>query len=116
MLLTVALILLALFLGILFARALLARGRKLSPASAPSEEEALVLAKKLQRMIQCPTVSYKDKHEDEPFAQKKILDHSSGEISTEDADVLMDAVREVFTTPSLHFYTFNGGNFTVFIT
>lgn len=43
--------------------------------------------------------------EDEPFAQKTILDHSSGEISTEDADVLMDAVREAFTTEEFQFYT-----------
>ena len=43
--------------------------------------------------------------EEEPFAQKRILDHSSGEISTEDADILMDAVREAFTTDILHFYT-----------
>lgn len=74
MLLTVVLALLALFLGTILVRALLVRGKKLTSAPAPSEEEALVLAKKLQRMIQCPTVSYKDKHEDEPFAQlRKVM-------------------------------------------
>lgn len=43
--------------------------------------------------------------EDEPFEQKTIVDHSSGEISTEDADVLMDAVRQRFNCEEFRFYT-----------
>lgn len=43
--------------------------------------------------------------EAEAFADKKILDHSSGEISTEDADVLMDAVREAFNNDCFRFHT-----------
>jgi len=43
--------------------------------------------------------------EEEPYEQKTILDHSSGEISTEDADILMDAVREAFTNEEFQFYT-----------
>ena len=43
--------------------------------------------------------------EEEPYAEKTILDHSSGEISTEDADILMDAVREAFDSDSFRFYT-----------
>jgi len=43
--------------------------------------------------------------ENEPYAEKTILDHSSGEISTEDADVLMDAVREAFQNDQFRFYT-----------
>ena len=43
--------------------------------------------------------------EDEPYAQKTILDHSSGEISTADADVLMDAVRQSFNNEQFSFYT-----------
>ena len=43
--------------------------------------------------------------EDEPYAEKTILDHSSGEISTEDADILMDAVREAFNNEAFSFYT-----------
>lgn len=43
--------------------------------------------------------------EGEPYAEKTILDHSSGEISTEDADVLMDTVRENMTTDEFSFYT-----------
>ena len=31
--------------------------------------------------------------EEEPYAKKTILDHSSSEISTADADILMDAIR-----------------------
>ena len=43
--------------------------------------------------------------EEEPYAQKTILDHSSGEISTEDADILMDAVRQAFNSEEFQFYT-----------
>ena len=43
--------------------------------------------------------------ENESYANKTILDHSSGEISTEDADVLMDAVREAFQNEQFRFYT-----------
>ena len=43
--------------------------------------------------------------EDEPYEQKTILDHSSGEISTQDADILMDAVREAFQNEEFKFYT-----------
>ncbi len=40
-----------------------------------------------------------------PYDQKTILDHSSGEISTEDADVLMDAIRKELQTDEFCFYT-----------
>jgi len=43
--------------------------------------------------------------EDEPFEEKTILDHSSGEISTEDADILMDAIRAEFNNEQFRFYT-----------
>ena len=43
--------------------------------------------------------------EEEPYAQKTILDHSSGEISTADADILMDAIRENFNSNAFQFYT-----------
>lgn len=43
--------------------------------------------------------------EPEPYAQKTILDHSSGEISTADADILMDAIREKFNSDTFRFYT-----------
>ncbi len=43
--------------------------------------------------------------EEEPYPEKTILDHSSGEISTEDADQLMDAVRDRLTTDEFQFYT-----------
>ena len=43
--------------------------------------------------------------ENEPYGQKTILDHSSSEISTEDADILMDAVREAFNNENFSFYT-----------
>lgn len=43
--------------------------------------------------------------EDEPYREKKILDHSAGEISTQEADILMDAVREHFNSQQFQFYT-----------
>ena len=43
--------------------------------------------------------------EEEPYPEKTILDHSSGEISTAEADVLMDAVRERFNSEEFQFYT-----------
>ena len=43
--------------------------------------------------------------EEEPYAEKTILDHSSGEISTLDADILMDAIREAFNDETFQFYT-----------
>lgn len=43
--------------------------------------------------------------ENEPYAEKTIIDHSSGEISSEDADILMDAVREAFNNEEFQFYS-----------
>lgn len=43
--------------------------------------------------------------EDEAYEDKTIVDHSAGEISTEDADILMDAVREAFNSEDIQFYT-----------
>lgn len=43
--------------------------------------------------------------EDSPYEQKTIVDHSSGEISTEDADVLMDTIRENLENEDCKFYT-----------
>ena len=43
--------------------------------------------------------------EEEPYGEKTILDHSSGEIPTADADVLMDAIREHFNNETFQFYT-----------
>ena len=43
--------------------------------------------------------------EEEPYAEKINTDHSSGEISTEEADQLMDAIREAFNSDTVQFYT-----------
>lgn len=43
--------------------------------------------------------------EEEPYGEKTILDHSSGEIPTADADVLMDSIREHFNNETFQFYT-----------
>lgn len=46
--------------------------------------------------------------EEESYGQKTILDHSAGELSTEDADILMDAVRAAFDSDDIRFYTGTG--------
>lgn len=43
--------------------------------------------------------------EEEPYEEKTILDHSSEEISTADADVLMETIREKFNNDTFQFYT-----------
>ena len=43
--------------------------------------------------------------EEEPYAQKTILDHSAGEISTAEADVLMQVLRDAFDDSQFRFYT-----------
>lgn len=43
--------------------------------------------------------------EEEPYAQKTIVDHSSGEISTADADILMDTIRQNLQSEECKFYT-----------
>ena len=43
--------------------------------------------------------------EEESYAEKTILDHSSGEISTAEADALMDAIREHFNSDEFQIYT-----------
>ena len=43
--------------------------------------------------------------EEEPYEEKTIVDHSSGEISTAEADSLMDAIREAFNDETFQFYT-----------
>lgn len=42
--------------------------------------------------------------EDVPYEERTILDHSSDEISTEDAAVLIESVREAFETEEYRFY------------
>lgn len=42
--------------------------------------------------------------EEESYAQKRIIDHSSGEISTEDAAVLLEAVRAELENDTYRFY------------
>ena len=43
--------------------------------------------------------------EEEPYEETTIVDHSSGEISTAEADALMDAIREAFNDETFQFYT-----------
>lgn len=53
--------------------------------------------------LRCNIVTLSE--EEENYADKRILDHSSGEISTEEADILIQAVKEVFQNEKFQFYT-----------
>ena len=43
--------------------------------------------------------------EEEMYERKTIVDHSSGEITTQEADALMDAIRDAFANEVFQFYT-----------
>lgn len=42
--------------------------------------------------------------EEEPYGEKTILDHSSGELATSDARILVDAIQEALGSDTFHFY------------
>ena len=52
--------------------------------------------------IRCNFVTLSE--EDVPYEDRTIIDHSSGEISTEDAAVLMEAVKEKLSSDRFSFY------------
>ena len=53
--------------------------------------------------LRCNLVTLSEE-EDIPYEERTIIDHSSDEISTEDAAVLLDAVREALETETYRFY------------
>ncbi len=52
--------------------------------------------------LRCNIVTVSDG--DEPFEEKVIIDHSSGEISTEDCSVLLEAVKKELENETYQFY------------
>ena len=52
--------------------------------------------------LRCNIVTLSD--DDRPYEEKEILDHSSGEISTEDAAILLDAVKAELEKEPYRFY------------
>lgn len=73
--------------------------------SGRSPLEALSVGVKMEEddvVFRCNIVTLS---EEEHYKEKTILDHSAGEISTEEADILMEAVRERFNSSQLQFYT-----------
>lgn len=53
--------------------------------------------------LRCNLVTLSE--EEACYEERKIIDHSSGEISTKDAEVLLNAVREELETEGYKFYT-----------
>lgn len=58
--------------------------------------------KELDVALRCNIVTVSD--DDLPYEEKTIIDHSSSEISTEDAAVLLEAVRKELETETYKFY------------
>ncbi|MCI9059905.1 MAG: cofactor-independent phosphoglycerate mutase [Lachnospiraceae bacterium] len=74
--------------------------------SGRSPLEALSIGvdmKKDDVSLRCNLVTLSE--EEERYEDRKILDHSSDEISTEDAAVLLEAVKKELETENYHFYT-----------
>lgn len=53
-------------------------------------------------VFRCNLVTLSD---DDEYENKKILDHSAGEITTQEADELMDTIRAAFNSDTISFYT-----------
>ncbi|HWT75093.1 MAG TPA: cofactor-independent phosphoglycerate mutase [Mobilitalea sp.] len=73
--------------------------------SGRSPLEALSIGvdmKKTDISLRCNVVTLSD--DDKPYEEKTILDHSSGEITTEDAAVLIEAVRKELENDIYKFY------------
>lgn len=73
--------------------------------SGRSPLEALSIGvpmKETDVVLRCNIVTISE--EDVPFEEKTIIDHSSGEISTEDCAVLLEAVRKELETQDYKFY------------
>lgn len=66
--------------------------------------EALSIGVPLQEKDVALRCNFVTLTEEEPYEKKKILDHSSSEISTEDAAVLLDAVKKELGTDEFQFY------------
>ena len=74
--------------------------------SGRSPLEALSIGvdmKKDDVSLRCNLVTLSE--EEEHYEDRKILDHSSDEISTEDAAALLEAVKKELETENYHFYT-----------
>lgn len=74
--------------------------------SGRSPLEALSIGvdmKKDDVSLRCNLVTLSE--EEERYEDRKILDHSSDEISTEDAAALLEAVKKELETENYHFYT-----------
>lgn len=54
--------------------------------------------------LRCNLVTLSDDNDNLPYEEKTILDHSSGEISTEDAAVLIEAVKKELETDTYKYY------------
>lgn len=78
--------------------------RKYYTGRSPLEALSIgVSMKETDIALRCNIVTLSE--EEENYAEKKILDHSSGEISTEEADALIQAVKEAFQSEEFQFYT-----------
>lgn len=66
--------------------------------------EAISIGAEMSDTDVCFRVNFVTLTEEEPYFQKTILDHSSDEITTEEAATLLQAIKEVFEDETKHFY------------
>lgn len=66
--------------------------------------EAISIGATMNDTDVCFRVNFVTLTEDEPYWQKTILDHSSDEITTEEAAQLLTSIKELFEDESKHFY------------
>lgn len=77
--------------------------RKYYSGRSPLEALSIGVAmKETDIALRCNLVTLSE--EEDTYEARKILDHSAGEISTEDAAVLLDAVRKEVETEEFRFY------------
>lgn len=77
--------------------------RKYYSGRSPLEALSIgVPMKETDIALRCNLVTLSE--EEEQYEDRTILDHSSGEISTEDAEVLLNAVKEELQTQQYQFY------------
>lgn len=77
--------------------------RKYYTGRSPLEALSIGVDMKEQDVaLRCNIVTVSD--DDKPYEEKTIIDHSSSEISTEDAAVLIEAVRKELETDTYKFY------------
>ncbi len=80
--------------------------RKYSKGRSPLEAVSMGLdMQENETAFRCNLVTLSDSGLDDTYEAKSMVDHSSGEITTQEADQLIAAIQEAFGNDERHFYT-----------